>query len=323
MKRFTAALVAAIAAFGVASAGAQDKKTTRISIGTGGTGGVYYPLGGGLAAILSKSVPGVEATAEVTAGSIANLQLIDGGKSEVAFTMADAAWDAVNGLDKFSGKKVALRTLVVFYPNRMHVVTVEGTGINKFTDMKGKRVSTGAPVSGTEVMANRLIEAYGLDPAKDIVRERLSVAESVSALKDGKIDAFFWVGGVPTGAVSDLAATPGKKIKLIDHGEGVENMRKKFGPLYVRNQILANAYPGETRTTTNVDVWNLLVVPEKADEKLVYEITRTMFEKKDELVKVHKDAAFLELSNQASGASPIPFHPGAARYFKEKGITVK
>jgi len=322
MKRVTAALVAVVAAFGVAAADAQDKKV-RLSIGTGGTGGVYYPLGGGLAAMLSKYVPGVEATAEVTAGSIANLQLIGSGKSEIAFTMADAAWDAVNGLDKFKDSKVAVRTLVVFYPNRMHVATVEGTGINKFSDLKGKRVSTGAPVSGTEVMSLRLIEAMGLDPNKDLTRERLSVAESVNAIKDGKIDALFWVGGVPTAAISDLAATPGKKLKLIDHGDGADNMRKKYGPIYVKNKILANAYPGETRDTTNVDVWNLIVVPESADENLVYQITKVMFEKKDDLVKVHKDAGFLELANQATGASPIPFHPGAVRYLKERGINVK
>jgi TRAP transporter TAXI family solute receptor len=321
MKRFITALVAIVAAFGVAGAGAQDKKT-RISIGTGGTGGVYYPLGGGIADLISKYVPGVDATAEVTAGSIANLNLIGAGKSEMAFTMADSAWDAVNGLAKFENKRVALRTLAVFYPNRMHVVTVEGTGINSMKDLKGKRVSTGAPTSGTEEMASRLIEASGLHLA-DFTRERLSVAESVAALKDRKIDAFFWVGGVPTPSITDLAATPGMKIKLIDHGDAAENMRKKYGPIYVKNQILANAYPGETSTTTNVDVWNLLVVPEKADEKLVYEIVKTMFEKKDELVKVHKDAAFLSLNNQSSGASPIPFHPGAVRYFKEKGINVQ
>ena len=318
MKRCAAALVAVIAAFGLATAGAQDKR--QISIGTGGTGGVYYILGGGFAALLSKHIPGMDATAEVTAGSIANLQLIGGGKSEVGFTMADAAWDAANGLDKFKGHQVPLRTLAVFYPNRMHVVTVEGKGINTFKDLKGKRVSTGAPASGTEVTAMRLIEAFGLDPNKDMRRERLSVAESVSALKDGKIDALFWVGGVPTPSISDLAATPGQKIKLIDHGDGVENMRKKVGPIYVKNRILANAYPGQSVDTTNMDVWNLLVVPEKADEQLVYNITKTMFEKKEELVKVHKDASFLELSNQTTGASPIPFHPGAIRYFKERGL---
>jgi uncharacterized protein len=211
----------------------------------------------------------------------------------------------------------------VFYPNRMQVVTIEGKGVEKFSDLKGKRVSTGAPASGTEVMAMRLIEAHGLDPNKDMTRERLSVAESVNALKDRKIDAFFWVGGVPTPSITDLSATPGIKVKLVDHGDGAENMRKKYGPIYVKNRILANAYPGEARETTNVDVWNLLVVPENADEKLIYEITKTLFEKKDDLVKVHKDAAFLDMANQMTGASPIPFHPGALRYFKEKGLDVK
>jgi uncharacterized protein len=320
MKRLTLALVATVAAFGLVTGHAQDKK--RISIGTGGTGGVYYPLGGGLAAALSKYVPGLEATAEVTAGSVANMQLIGAGKSELAFTMADTAWDAYNGLDKFKDKKVGLRTLAVFYPNRMQVVTIEGKGIEKFSDLKGKRVSTGAPASGTEVMAMRLIEAHGMDPNKDMTRERLSIAESVNALKDRKIDALMWVGGVPTPSITDLSATPGIKVKMVDHGDGAENMRKKYGPIYVKNKILANAYPGETRDTTNVDVWNLLVVPENADEKMVYEITKTLFEKKDDLVKVHKDAAFLDMANQMSGASPIPFHKGAAKYFQEKGLKV-
>jgi len=320
MKRYFLAVAALVAAFGLATSLQAQEKKNRISIGTGGTGGVYYPLGGGLAALISKYVPGVEATAEVTAGSIANLQLISGGKSEVGFTMADSAWDAYNGLDKFSGKKVPLRTLAVFYPNRMQVVTIEGTGINKFSDLKGKRVSTGAPASGTEVMSMRLIEALGMDPNKDMTRERLSVAESVNALKDRKIDALFWVGGVPTPSLTDLAATPGVTIKMIDHGDGAEKMRAKYGPIYVKNRILANAYPGDKVDTTNVDVWNLLVVPENADEKLVYEITKVLFEKKDELVRVHKDASFLELSNQTTNASPLPYHPGSIRYFKERGL---
>lgn len=321
MKRWMTAIAAAVAAFGLAGAVAQDKQV-RISIGTGGTGGVYYPLGGGIAALLSKHIPGVAATAEVTAGSVANMQLISGGKSEMGFTMADTAWDAYNGLEKFKEKKVPLRTLVVFYPNRMHVVTLESTGVKTMADLKGRRIATGSPASGTEVMTLRLLEAFGLDPNKDVTRERLSVAESAAALKDGKIDAFSWVGGVPTPSVTDVAATPGKKIRLIDHGDGAEPMRQKYGPIYVRNKILANAYPGETRDTTNVDVWNLIVIPESTDEKLAYEITKLLFEKKDEIVKVHKDAAFLSLDTQMTGASPIPFHPGALRYFKEKGLKV-
>jgi hypothetical protein len=321
MKKVFTALVAAVAAFGLAAAHAQEKKT-RIAIATGGTSGVYYPLGGGLAAILSKYVPGVDATAEVTAGSVANMQLMGSGKSELGFTMADTAWDAYNGLDKFKDKKVGMRTLAVFYPNRMQVVTVEGRGIEKMADLKGKRISTGAPASGTEVMSLRLLQAYGIDPEKDVTRERLSVGESVNAIKDRKIDALMWVGGVPTPGLTDLAATPGTKIKLISHGDGAEGMRKTYGPIYVKNRILANAYPGDDKETTNVDVWNLLVVPENADENTIYLITKALFEKKEELVKVHKDASFLSLDNQMTGASPIPFHPGSLRYFKEKGVKV-
>src|SRR5690349_20533441 len=138
--------------------------------------------------------------------------------------MADAALDAFKDQDKFRGKKVALRTLAVLYPNRMYVVTVEGTGIEKLSDLKGKRVSTGSPGSATEVTAFRVIEAAGLDKDKDMRRERLRAAESVNAIKDRKIDAFFWVGGLPTAAVTDLAATPGIKIKLIDNADLVAAM---------------------------------------------------------------------------------------------------
>ncbi|MBK6981693.1 MAG: TAXI family TRAP transporter solute-binding subunit [Betaproteobacteria bacterium] len=321
MKKIIAVAAALVAAFGLGTAGAQDKKV-RISIGTGGTAGVYYPLGGGLAAVLSKHLPSVEATAEVTGGSVANLQLIGGGKSELGFTMADIAWDAYNGLSKFKDNKVGVRALVVFYPNRMQVVTVEGKGIEKVTDLKGKRVASGSPGSGTEVMTMRMLEAFGLDPDKDVIRERLSLSEGVNALKDGKVDAVTWVGGVPTPGLTDLAATPGKTIRLLDHGDAADGMRKKYGPLYVKNKILANAYPGQTKDSSNVDVWNLIVVPEAADENLVYQITKTMFEKKDELVRVHKDAAFLSLDNQLTGGSPIPFHPGALKYFKERGLKV-
>ena len=159
-------LVAAVAAFALAGPAAAQQPS-RISITTGGTGGVYYPMGGGMANILSKYVPGLQATAEVTGGSIDNLKLINAGKSEVAFSMVDATWDAYNGVDKFKDNKVNARTLMVLYPNKMHVVTVEGTGINKLADLKGKRVSTGSAGSGTEIMALRVLEAVGIDGRKD------------------------------------------------------------------------------------------------------------------------------------------------------------
>src|SRR6266704_1957713 len=172
-------------------AGAALAQQKTIAIGTGGTGGVYYPLGGGLANLLSRNLPGYQATAEVTGGSVDNLKLIGSGQSELAFSMADAALDAFKGEDKFKGAKVALQTLMVLYPNRMHVVTIEGTGIEKMSDLKGKRVSTGSPGSATEVMAFRVIEAAELNRDRDMTRERLGVAESVNAIKDRKIDAFF------------------------------------------------------------------------------------------------------------------------------------
>ena len=291
----------------------------RISITTGGTGGVYYPLGGGMAAVLSKHVPGLQATAEVTGGSVDNLKLIGAGKSEVGFSMADAAYDAAQGIDKFKDGKVNARTLMVLYPNKMHVVTVEGTGIAKLADLKGKRVSTGSPGSGTEIMALRLLDAMGIDAKKDIRQERLGAAESVNAMKDKKIDAFFWVGGLPTAAVTDLAAAPGTKIKLLDHGEAAEAMNKKSGPLYVADTIPANTYPGQDKAATNVDVWNILVVSDKMSNEMAYQIAKTLFEKKPELVAVHKEAQNIELSNQGR-ASPIPFHPGARKYFEEQGV---
>jgi TRAP transporter TAXI family solute receptor len=291
-----------------------------ISIATGGTGGVYYPMGGGIAAVLSKYVPGMQATAEVTGGSVDNLKLIGSGKPYVGFTMTDAGLDAYKGEDKFKGNKVPLRTLMILYPNRMHVVSVEGKGVNKFSDLKGKRVSTGSPGSATEVMAFRLIEAAGMDKDKDLKRERLGAAESVNALKDGKIDAFFWVGGLPTAAVSDLANTPGNKLKMIDHAQLVPAMNKKYGNLYVEDVIHKDVYRGMDHDNKQATVMNILVANENMDEKTAYNIVKTIFDKREEVVAVHKEAANIKLENQKTAATPIPFHPGAVKYFAEKGV---
>lgn len=294
----------------------------RLSIATGGTGGVYYPMGGGLANILSKSIPGLEATGEVTSASVDNIKLVGAGKADVAFVLADTAADAINGTGKFK-EKVPIRALAVIYANKSQWVTVEGSGVSKMQDLKGKRISTGAPGSGTEVIALRILEAYGMNPDKDVKREKLSVAESVNALKDKKIEAFFWSGGVPTAAVTDLAATPGTKIKLLDHADAIPNLVKKYGPLYVKGNIPAKAYPGQEKNVQVADVWNLLVVHEKMDERLAYDITKTVFEKKADLAAVHAEANNIDLKAQYSGTSPIPFHPGSTKYFAEKGLKPK
>jgi len=316
MKLLTRILALLAVAF-AATAQAQN-----LSIATGGTGGVYYPLGGGMAAVLSKYVPGMQATAEVTGGSVANLQLIGTAKPYIALTMADATLDAYKGEDKFTGKAVPVRTLMILYPNRMHVVTIEGTGITRMADLKGKRVSTGSGGSATEVMAFRVIEAAGLDKDKDMRRERLGVAESVSALKDRKIDAFFWVGGLPTAAVTDLASSPGVKIKMIDHADLVPAMNKKYGNLYVKDTIGKDVYKGMDKDNQQATVMNLLVAHEKMDQKTAYNIVKTIFDKRDELIRVHKEAENIKLEAQKAEASPIPWHPGAMKYFAEKGIKI-
>jgi TRAP transporter TAXI family solute receptor len=310
----------AIAGAAMLAAGGAIAQQKAISIATGGTGGVYYPLGGGMANVLSKAIPGLEATAEVTGGSVDNLKLIGSRRSELALSMADAALDAQKGQDKFKGNPVPVRTLMILYPNQMHVVTIEGTGVEKMADLKGKRVSTGSPGSATEVMAFRVIEAAGLDKDKDMTRERLGVAESVNALKDRKIDAFFWVGGLPTAAVTDLGATPGVKIKLIDHADTADKMNKKYGNLYAGSTIKAGTYPNQDKDNKNTVVWNILVANEKMPDELAYQIVKTMFDKRDDLIAVHREAKNFTLENQVKDFSPIPWHPGAVKYFKEKGV---
>src|ERR1700704_5861956 len=321
LNRTAQSLVACVLTIGaVLLAGNAFSQQKTIAIGTGGTGGVYYPLGGGLANLLSKHLPGYQATAEVTGGSVDNLKLIGSGQSEVAFTMADAALDAFKGEDKFRGAKVSVRTLMVLYPNRMHVVTIEGTGIEKMSDLKGKRVSTGSPGSATEVMAFRVIEAAGLNRDKDMKRERLGAAESVNAIKDRKIDAFFWVGGLPTAAVTDLGATPGLKIKLIDHSDVVDKMNAKYGKLYVTDVIPAKTYPGQDADNNISTVWNILVTNDKMTDDIAYAIVKIIFDKKADLVAVHKEAENVDYKYQIKESSPVPWHPGALKYFAEKGV---
>jgi TRAP transporter TAXI family solute receptor len=302
------------------AAGAALAQQKTIAIATGGTGGVYYPLGGALANVLSKNLPGYQATAEVTGGSVDNLKLIGTGQSELAFSMADAALDAYNGQDKFKSAKVPVRTLMVLYPNRMHVVTIDGTHIEKMADLKGKRISTGAPGSATEVMAFRVIEAAGLDKDKDMKRERLGVAESVNAIKDRKIDAFFWVGGLPTAAVTDLGATPGVKIKLLDHSDVVDKMNAKYGKLYVTDVIPPKTYPGQDTANKISTVWNIMVTNEKMPDDIAYAIVKMVFDKKADLVAVHKEAENIDDKYQLTGNSPVPWHPGALKYFADKGV---
>ena len=293
----------------------------RISIATGGTGGVYYPLGGGMAALISKHIPSTEATAEVTTASVDNVKLLHGNRVGLAFSLPDTAWDGFSGVIKGLPERASIRALMALYSNYMHIVAADGSGIKSVADLKGKRVSTGSPGSGVEVKGLRVLEAYGLTPKDLRSQERLGAAESAGALKDRKIDAFFWDGGLPTGAVLDLAATPGIKIQLIPHGDAIPKMVAKYGPLYFTSNIPKAMYKGIDEDTPVAAATNLLIANEKLDENLAYQITKLLLEHTADLVAVHRAASEMSLKNAVIG-SPIPFHPGALRYYKEKGIKV-
>ena len=297
------------------NAAAQD----RYSIATGGTGGVYYPYGGALASMLSSHLEDVSFEATVTSASVDNMFLIEDQDADLAFVLADTAYDALQGNEPFENP-IPGRTLVTLYDNYTHIVVKGDSGINTVADLRGKRVSTGSPGSGTEVIANRILTAAGLNPDADISREQLGAAESAGAMRDGRVDAFFWSGGLPTAAVTDLGATPNITIKLLPHGDLAPALQQQYGAFYATETIPANTYPNQTEAVEVVVVPNVLVVNEAFDEQLAYDIVSAMFQYRDELVAAHPAANELTLEN-ALANSPLPYHPGALRYFQEQGAT--
>jgi TRAP transporter TAXI family solute receptor len=315
-RTFLAAGAGALALPGLARAQAAQQ----LAIATGTTGGVYYPLGGALANYLSRGIPGMSATVEVTGGSVANLQLLGANRVGMAITQVDAAVDAVRGNDRFRGRPVPARAIAVLYTNRMQVVTVASTGIRTMADLRGKRVSTGAPGSATEVMAFRLIEAAGLDRDKDFrARERLSPAESTNAIKDGKLDAYFFVSGFPTSAITDLGATPGVQLVLIDHDEYVPRIVEKYGPVYFPEVIPAGSYPGQTTPNRQMSVANVVAVRDDMPAALVTQIVEIMWNNREDWARVHSAARDFKLEGQKTAAAGIPWHPAAQAFWTAQG----
>ena len=315
------ALAALMVAISAAQALGGAARNVQLSIVTGGTGGVYYVLGGGLANLLTRRVPGVNAVAEVTSASVDNILLIANKEAEIAFSLSDTAYLAARGMGPFQQTgPVPIRVLTVLYHNFNHLVARAGSGIRTVADLRGKRVSTGAPGSGTEVTALRILRAYGLDPDRDLRRDFLGVAESADALRDGRIDAFFWSGGYPTGAVMDLASTPGFDVFVVPMGDIVPKLVEQYGPFYSVATFPAGSYNGDVKQPTpTVGVPNVLLVHADMDEQLAYDIVKAIFEHRDELVAVHPSAA--EITLQDGPTSRIaPYHPGAIRYFREKGV---
>jgi uncharacterized protein len=316
--RLAAAFLVALTIAACSGGSSSTPGTKRLSIATGGTGGVFYPYGGGIAKVISENLPGVEATAEVTAASVDNLKFIKQGTSDLAFTMADTAQDALGGREGFEGiGAVPVRTLAVLYSSYVHLVTLESSGITRLTDLKGRTVSTGAAGSGTTVLANRILQAAGLDPQRDIRAQSLGVAQSVDAIKDGKIDAFFWNAGLPTASILDLVNTSGIHARFISTEDIVPRLRQKYGSeLYYTAVIPAGTYKTNPDVPV-VAVANLLVVSESMPEALAHDITKLLFDKQTDLEAIHPQARELSIETALKG-STIPYHPGAIRYYRER-----
>lgn len=287
-----------------------------ISIATGGTGGVYYPLGGGIANVISQNVEGVQATAQETNASVDNMLLVESGAADLALGVGDVVAAATAGTNSFEGKPLNICAIGSMYHNYMQPVTTKGTGIDSVEDMKGKTISVGAPGSATEVGAMRVLEAAGIDPKTEIDRRQLGVAETVAALRDGTIDAGFWSGGLPTGALVDLASTG--DMKMVEIGEYADELAEEYGKYYVKRDVPANTYQGQSEPKTVIASPNILVANKSMDEKLQEDITRAIFENKDALVKVHPAAKELD----ASTAGDVPFAetcPGSQAYYDQAG----
>jgi TRAP transporter TAXI family solute receptor len=298
---------------GTGGEGAQPGGT--LTFATGGTGGVYYPYGGGIANLLSSQLDGTVVTVQETNASVDNMQLLASGQAQLAFGLGDVVSDAANGENTFS-EPLPICSLGNIYNNFTHVFTTADTGIKSIEDVRGKRVSVGAVGSASEVTADRILQAAGIDPQADIERAQLGVAETVAAIQDGTVDVGFWSGGLPTGAIVDLASTD--DLVLIPTADYVDEMAQQYGDYYFADEIPANTYEGQAEASPQVVSPNILVVRNDMDEQLQQDITRTIFENKEQLLTVHPAAEELDPST-ADDVTFIETCPGAKTYFDSVG----
>ncbi|MEU4701694.1 TAXI family TRAP transporter solute-binding subunit [Nonomuraea dietziae] len=311
-----AALAAALTGCG-GDRGAEraEQSTTgagkRLSIATGNTTGVYYILGGGLADLISKHLPGYEATAEATGASVENIQRVVKGDSDIGFSLADSAADAVQGKGAFTSPQ-PIRAIARLYNNYTQVVATADSGIKSIADLKGKRVSTGSPNSGTEVIALRLLKAAGLDPDKDVTRQALGLPESVDALKSGGLDALVWSGGLPTPGITDLTTNMKAEAVFVPLDDVLPKLQAEHGQVYAAGSIGKDVYQAPADVATIV-VPNLLVVNESMDAALAESITKLIFDHHADLVAVSKAAS--EITKEtAVKTDPVQLHDGAKKY---------
>ncbi|KMY68799.1 hypothetical protein AAU61_04170 [Desulfocarbo indianensis] len=317
MKRLSI-ILAICAALTLAIALPAAAKTQFISIGTGGTGGVYYPYGGGMAEVWSKYVPGVKAVAEVTGASVENTKLAHKGETVVGLIMGDVAFQGYYGEGKFKDSPQKILAMAAMYPNIMQIVTRKGSGIKNVNDFKGKTVSIGAPGSGTAFMAELVLKALEI-PLDSFSVRRLSFNENANALRDGTIDAGVWVVAPGTSSIMDLATT--HEIEMISFTpEQQKKISDKYG-FYSGWDLEGGIYRGLDQPTPTMSVWNVVICQASLDTELVYQLTKALYEHNDYMQKIHPFAKYTTPEN-AVKQSPIPLHPGTIKYLKEKGIEV-
>jgi TRAP transporter TAXI family solute receptor len=292
-----------------ASGGSCEASEGRITIATGNAGGVYFVVGGGLAQVISANTK-LKATAAETGASVQNIQQLVAGNYDVAFSLADTAADAVNGKDAFDGEPQKIKALTRLYSNYTQVLVRTDSGINSIADMRGKRISTGSPKSGTEVIANRLLAAAGLDPAADVQAQRLDLTKTADGMKDGSIDGLVWSGGLPTAQMTDITTSLKDKVKLIDISGQLDAL-KKINPVYDVAPVPAATY-GLAADVKTIVVPNVLLVREDFPDADACAITKLVHDKKADLEKVHPAAKDI-LRDKAADTSPVPLHPGSER----------
>jgi TRAP transporter TAXI family solute receptor len=325
MKRAVVVLAAVVVTAASGCGGRQDAPTadsggevtcelageTRVSIATGNATGVYFSLGNAYAEQVSTSTDGkVKASAAETGASVQNIQQLVAGTYEVAFSLADTAADAVEGKAAFEGEKQPVQALSRIYPNYTQVIARKGAGITSIADMRGKRVSTGSPGSGTEVIANRLLEAAGLNPASDVSAQRLDLTKTVDGMKDGSIDALFWSGGLPTPGITDLITTARDDVEFVDITAQFTKMAE-ISPAYEEGVIPAATYglPADVKT---IVVPNVLLVRDTIDANLACVLTKTLFDRLPQLEQVVGAAKGIEL-NAARDTDPVPLNRGSVK----------
>jgi TRAP transporter TAXI family solute receptor len=291
---------------GAAEQGACTAAPGQITIATGNATGVYYALGGGLASLISAETP-IKATAAETGASVQNIQQLVAGEYNIAFSLADTAADAVAGTGAFTEPQ-RIQALARIYSNYTHVVVSKASGITTMADFRGKRISTGSPKSGTEVIANRLLQAAGLNPETDVLPQRLELGKTVDAMKDGSIDGFVWSGGLPTGGVTDLFTSMGDAVQFVDIS-GLLPAMKEINPVYAVGTVPAAAY-GTPADVATIVVPNVLLVRDDFPSGNACAITKLLFDKKAELEKVHVAAKELD-PKIAVDTAPVELAPGA------------